>query len=130
MRWIALLVTKSQLLQSLFGLRQPVSWNKQDRYNLQIFLRSQSGQRLLHLIRNATIHNHLDVYRANSQYISQGWEQAFGLICNSAKCDPLTLATHNGQVSLTDNKEETSETAQPEDESAPDYGHLGSSIGI
>ncbi len=114
------------------GVPVRVSWNERDKYNLALFLQTQSGQRFIHLIRNASVdRTQKSVWAKGSPDNARGWQEAFNLICFSAAYDPLKLVEHDSQVSLTDPKRDASETQdeQTDESSSEEYGFNGSSIG-
>jgi hypothetical protein len=114
------------------GVPVRVSWNERDKYNLALFLQTQSGARFIHMVRNASVDvTQKSVWDKGSPERARGYQELFNLICVSAAYDPLRLVEHDSQVSLTDPKRDTSETQEDitDESSSEEYGYNGSSIG-
>jgi len=114
------------------GVPTRVSWNERDKFNLAQFLTTQSGQRFINIIRNSSVDvTQKSVWVGGSPERARGWQECFNHIVTLAAFDPLKLAEHDSQVSLTDPKRDTSETpeASTDESASEEYGYNGSSIG-
>ncbi len=132
MLWLAHLIYRVRTIAAICGVPVRVSWNERDKYNLALFLQTQSGQRFIHLIRNASVDQTQKCCWANgAPERARGWQEAFNLICFSAAYDPLKLVEYDSQVSLTDPKRDASEIQEDQTESfsSEEYGYNGDSIG-
>lgn len=132
--WLAILCLKIKALAVLTMPPYKVDWSPQDRFALMQFLRTQSGQRLLHVFRNAAAYRALLSTRGSfSSERARGFQETFELFCRLSAFDPLQVV-ETGEVSLTDQKD-TSETEDKgkgeddDDSGLGKYGYEGTSIG-
>lgn len=80
MNWLALLIYRVKTLASMVGVKDRASWSNLDRHNLQVFLCTQSGQRFIHLIRNAALDVTLQsVWTGGGTDRAKGYQELFKL---------------------------------------------------
>lgn len=132
--WLATLCLKIKVLAVLTLPPFTVDWSPHDRLVLIQFLRTQTGQRLFHVFRNAAASRALLSTRGNiPAERARGFQETFELLCRLSAIDPLQVV-EPGEVSLTDQKDtsETEEKGQGEGEDDSllgKYGYEGTSIG-
>jgi len=113
---LAYLIYRLKAIHVMIGLRTAVSWTEQDRANLTIFFKSQTGQRFVHSMHNRAMEvTQRSVFTGSSRDSARGWQEAFLFICQSSACDPLQVVANDGRVSLTETKNETSEPEENEE---------------
>lgn len=115
---------------SMVGVANPTSWTESDKNTLRVFINTQTGQRLINIMRNNALSMTVNAVHAPAAElvekagVAKGMQMSFGALCQLAATDPLKVVQHDGQFSLTESSEkpDPDNEESEEDEDGPSAG--------